>query len=225
MDTLAAPPSAAAFGVTTPPPPPRSIRIASRRIPVVLPRLVDSRLHVAAVVITLHTLGQVALGFHVSVPQILAAANVVVMPSYREAQGLAIVEALAAERPVIASNVEHTKKCIEICYALGISSLRVNTGRWGTTKSFDQLMADRGIEPVLPGRTEDEGFKWCIDGIERCLATAEKCGVMLALENHWGLARTPEGLLRILNAIKSPWLGALMDTGNFSLTNCQTSLG
>ena len=38
---------------------------------------------------------------------------------------------------------------------------------------------------------------------------------MLALENHWGLARTPEGLLRILDAIKSPWLGGLMDTGNF----------
>ena len=27
-----------------------------------------------------------------------------------------------------------------------------------------------------------------------------------------GLTRTPEGLLRILNAIDSPWLGALMDT-------------
>jgi sugar phosphate isomerase/epimerase len=38
---------------------------------------------------------------------------------------------------------------------------------------------------------------------------------MLALENHWGLARTPEGQLKILNSIKSPWLGALMDTGNF----------
>ncbi|MFZ9627804.1 MAG: hypothetical protein ACO3C1_00470 [Ilumatobacteraceae bacterium] len=73
MDTLVAPPSAAAFGVTTPPPPPRTIQVASRRIPVVLPRLEDSRLHVAAVVITLHTLGQVALGFHVSVPQILTA--------------------------------------------------------------------------------------------------------------------------------------------------------
>jgi len=38
---------------------------------------------------------------------------------------------------------------------------------------------------------------------------------MLALENHWGLARTPEGLLRILDRIQSPWLGGLMDTGNF----------
>jgi sugar phosphate isomerase/epimerase len=54
-----------------------------------------------------------------------------------------------------------------------------------------------------------------MDGIRRCLAKAEQCGVILALENHWGLARTPEGLLRILQSIQSPWLGALMDTGNF----------
>jgi sugar phosphate isomerase/epimerase len=115
----------------------------------------------------------------------------------------------------LAAEVEHTKKCIEIAAELGCPSIRINTGRWGTTRSFDQLMKDRGIEPILPGRTEDEGFKWCIDGIERCLPAAEKHGVVLALENHWGLARTAAGLLRILHAIKSPWLGGLMDTGNF----------
>jgi sugar phosphate isomerase/epimerase len=111
-------------------------------------------------------------------------------------------------------NVEHTKKCIEIAYQLGVPSLRINTGRWNTV-DFDTLMANRGIEPILPGHTEEEGFKWCIDGIEKCLPKAEECGVILALENHWGLARTPEGLLRILQSIRSPWLGALMDTGNF----------
>jgi len=45
------------------------------------------------------------LGRREDVPQLLSAADVVVMPSYREAQGLAIVEALAAERAVVASNV------------------------------------------------------------------------------------------------------------------------
>ena len=115
----------------------------------------------------------------------------------------------------LAVEVEHTKKCIELAYELGCPCIRINTGRWGTTKSFDALMANRGIEPVLPGHTEEEGFKWCIDGIQRCLAKAEQCGVVLGLENHWGLARTPEGLLRILGSIQSPWLGALMDTGNF----------
>jgi sugar phosphate isomerase/epimerase len=116
---------------------------------------------------------------------------------------------------VISENVEHTKKCIEIAYQLGIPCIRINTGRWNTTANFDTLMANRGIEPVLAGHTEEEGFKWCIDGIQRCLAKAEESGVILALENHWGLARTPEGLLRIVNAIQSPWLGVLMDTGNF----------
>ncbi len=116
---------------------------------------------------------------------------------------------------VITANVEHTKKCIEICHEMGIPCLRVNTGRWNTTGDFDELMKNRGIEPILPGHTEAEGFKWCVDGIERCLGKAAECGVMLALENHWGLARTPEGQLRILNSIQSPWLGALMDTGNF----------
>lgn len=115
----------------------------------------------------------------------------------------------------VTANVEHTKKCIEICHELGVPCLRVNTGRWGTIGDFDELMKNRGIEPVLPGYTEEDGFKWCIDGINRCLETAARYGVMLALENHWGLARTPEGQLRILNRIPSPWLGALMDTGNF----------
>jgi len=112
-------------------------------------------------------------------------------------------------------NIEHTRHCIDIAHDLGISYIRLNSGRWNTIKSFDELMANRGIEPVLPGFTEDDGFNWCIESIMECLPTAEKAGVVLALENHWGLTRTPEGLLRIVNAIDSPWLGALMDTGNF----------
>lgn len=114
----------------------------------------------------------------------------------------------------VEKNVEHTKKCIEIAYELGAPCIRINTGRWNTV-DFDTLMAQHGIEAVPAGYTEEDGFKWCIDGIQRCLAKAEECGVILALENHWGLARTPEGLLRIINAIPSPWLGVLMDTGNF----------
>lgn len=116
---------------------------------------------------------------------------------------------------IVAQNVEHTKKCIEIAYELGAPSIRINTGRWGTSKDFDELMKNRGIEPVLPGYTEEDGFKWCIEGIAKCLPKAQDCGVVLALENHWGLARTPEGLLRIIEALPSPWLGVLMDTGNF----------
>lgn len=111
--------------------------------------------------------------------------------------------------------VEHTFKCIEIAQQLGIPCMRLNSGRWNTITSFDDLMKAKGEEPVTAGYTEDDGFKWCIEAIEKCLPKAAEAGVVLALENHWGLTRTPAGLLRILDAVKSPWLGALMDTGNF----------
>ena len=47
-------------------------------------------------------------------------------------------------------NVEHTIKCAELAYAMGIPTMRVNTGRWGTITDFDELMKNRGIEPDFP---------------------------------------------------------------------------
>jgi sugar phosphate isomerase/epimerase len=113
------------------------------------------------------------------------------------------------------ANIDHTLKCIELAYRLGIPTIRVNTGRWGTTKSFDQLMADKGIEPRLEGYTEEDGFEWVVDSLEKCLKKAEECGVVLGLENHWGLGRTAKGVLKIVNEIDSPWLQVTLDTGNF----------
>jgi Na+-translocating ferredoxin:NAD+ oxidoreductase RnfD subunit len=51
----------------------RTLTIGGTSYPLVLPNIRDPRLHVAAVIITIHVLGQVGLGFHVTVPQILAA--------------------------------------------------------------------------------------------------------------------------------------------------------
>lgn len=119
------------------------------------------------------------------------------------------------DKAELKKHVDHTNQCIELAYKMGIPCLRLNTGRWNTIKSFDDLMKNRGIEPILPGYTEDDGYKWCVDGIQQCLKKAEECGVLLALENHWGLGSTPEGMIRIQDTVNSPWLGLLMDTGNF----------
>ncbi len=112
-------------------------------------------------------------------------------------------------------NVAKTVRQIEIAAQLGIPTMRVNTGRWGTSGSFDELMANKGIEPALPGYTEADGFGWVIDAFEEILPAAEKHGVVLGLENHWGLGRTAAGVLRIAEAIDSPWLQLTLDTGNF----------
>lgn len=112
-------------------------------------------------------------------------------------------------------NINNTIRQIELCYELGIPTMRLNTGRWGTSESFTALMNNRGIEPPLEGYTDEEAFDWVIGSIERLIPKAEQCGVLLGLENHWGLGRTPEGVLRIVEAIDSPWLQVTLDTGNF----------
>ena len=112
-------------------------------------------------------------------------------------------------------NINETIRQIEICYELGIPTMRLNTGRWGTSESFTALMNNRGIEPALEGYTDEDAFGWVIDAIERLIPKARQCGVLLGLENHWGLGRTPEGVLRIVEAVDSQWLKVTLDTGNF----------
>lgn len=122
---------------------------------------------------------------------------------------------VSPDADVRAKNIAHTKKCLEIAYQLGIPTIRVNTGRWGTSKDFNELMANKGIEPRLEGHTDDEGYKWVIDAFEELVPTAEKLGVIMGLENHWGLGRTAEGVLRVIKGVDSPWLQVTLDTGNF----------
>lgn len=114
-----------------------------------------------------------------------------------------------------AQHIDHTVHCIELAHELGVPAIRLNSGRWNTVRSFDELMALGGEEPPLPGYSEEDAFGWCIQSVERCLPRAEELGVTLCLENHWGLTRRAEGVLRIVDAVGSPWLSVLMDTGNF----------
>ncbi len=119
------------------------------------------------------------------------------------------------DKDVRQKNIDKTAASLELAYTLGIPTIRVNTGRWGTTKSFDDLMKNRGIEPPLEGYKEEDGFPWVIESFEKLVPIAEKLGVVMGLENHWGLGLTPEGVLKIVDAVKSPWLQVTLDTGNF----------
>ena len=114
-----------------------------------------------------------------------------------------------------AKHVAHTKHCIELAAQLGIPAIRLNSGRWKTIKSFDDLMKVKGDEPALPGFAQSDAIGWCVDSIKECIPTAEKHGVLMALENHWGLTTKVDVLLRIHKMVGSPWLGINMDTGNY----------
>ncbi len=112
-------------------------------------------------------------------------------------------------------NIDETIGYLEEAYQLGIPTIRVNSGTWGTRKDFDDLMAHRGAEEPLPGYTVEDAFAWVIESYAKLLPEAEKRGIVMGLENHWGLGRSPEGVLRVVDALKSPWLQVTLDTGNF----------
>ncbi len=112
-------------------------------------------------------------------------------------------------------NIQHTIDCLEQAYQLGIPTMRVNSGTWGTSASFDELMANRGAEEPLEGHTEEDAYGWVIEAYTELAKEAKKRGVIMGLENHWGLGRTPEGVKRVVDAVASPWLRVTLDTGNF----------
>jgi sugar phosphate isomerase/epimerase len=66
-----------------------------------------------------------------------------------------------------------------------------------------------------PGQSEADAHRLAVEAIHDCCHYAGQHGVFLALENHGGLTTTVEGLLRLINDVKSDWFGVNLDTGNF----------
>ncbi|MFO0791071.1 MAG: sugar phosphate isomerase/epimerase family protein [Pirellulales bacterium] len=83
--------------------------------------------------------------------------------------------------------------------------------------------ADQMDAPVIrifsgsakPGQNVEDAQQLAIEAIEDCCEHAAKYGVFLALENHGGLTAKVDEMLKIVRAVKSPWFGVNLDTGNF----------
>lgn len=104
---------------------------------------------------------------------------------------------------------------IDVAAAIGAPFVRAFGGRWGTLEVFADFMAANGEEPPLEGYTLDDAYAWTVDCFRAAAWYAGRRGVTLGLENHWGLTGTAEGTLRIHDAVASPWLKLVLDTGNF----------
>ncbi len=121
------------------------------------------------------------------------------------------VEPDAAKRQ---EHIEHTLKCIKLAVQMGIPAIRMNTGSWEGERAPD--FYETGIQKPPKGYTDQDAIKWVIDCMGECLKEAEKAGVVLCLENHWGLSTNIDYLEEIYNALSSsPSMGLNLDTGNF----------
>jgi sugar phosphate isomerase/epimerase len=111
--------------------------------------------------------------------------------------------------------VEFVLRWLDHAEALGAPIVRVFGGRWGTVSNFIDLMARNGLEDPLPGYEYQEGVKWNVEAFQRCAEKAADLGIVLALENHWGLTYSAQGVLDILEGVNSPALKVALDCGNF----------
>jgi len=136
--------------------------------------------------------------------------------------GIAIVSVTASHNFVLpdpamrAREIDIVAKSVEVADRLGAPFVRVLSGRWNTiANAEDFLVKNGGTEPPLPGYTDDDAYGWVADAFRGVSYHAGRRGITLVLENHWGLTATADGVLRIIAEAGSPWLQAVLDTGNF----------
>lgn len=72
-----------------------------------------------------------------------------------------------------------------------------------------QLRIDAGGTPDLP----DAMLAIIVEGYRDLSARARLLGIEIVMENHWGASRTPENVVKILEAV--PGVGLLMDSNNW----------
>lgn len=93
--------------------------------------------------------------------------------------------------------IEKVRQWIDVAADLGAPTIRIFAGN-----------APRGMEESVARRN-------VVESVESLCGHASKRGVFLGLENHGGVVAGPDGLLEIIQAVKCPWVGINLDTGNF----------
>jgi sugar phosphate isomerase/epimerase len=96
------------------------------------------------------------------------------------------------------TQIAHVKTWVEHTSRLGGKTIRIFAGN-------------------LPqGASEERTRAQCVEAIQEACEYAGQFGIYLALENHGGIVLTIDGMLAIVQAVKSPWFGVNWDTGGFS---------
>ena len=135
--------------------------------------------------------------------------------------GVRIVTLAAQNNPLQASAADRADdlaeliKQIDAASILGAPFVRVMGGRWGTISDWEELLAHQGGEPPLEGFTDEDGLAWTVTCLRFAADYAGRKGITLVLENHWGPTGTAAGTKQIHDAVNSPFLKYVLDTGNF----------
>ena len=95
------------------------------------------------------------------------------------------------------SDVQMVKDWIEVAGKLGAPVIRVFSGR---------------TRPE--GYTFDQALAWMIPAFEECAAYGKRYGVIVGLQQHNDFLKTADETIRVIEAVKSPWFGDILDVGS-----------
>ena len=108
----------------------------------------------------------------------------------------------AADADARRRDVRMVKDWIEVAEKLGAPVIRVFTG------------------PRLPeGRTFDQVLAWMVPEFQECAAHGAGHGVVVAVQPHWDCLKSAADTIRLVDAVNSPYFGAILDVGSLRRTD------
>jgi len=97
-----------------------------------------------------------------------------------------------------AQEVELVKKWIEVAAKLGAPVIRIFAG----VQKNENIPVEKVTE-------------WMLKDIQTCTEYAQQFGVLVGIQNHNDFIQTADQVNKIVEAINSPWMGLILDTGSY----------
>ena len=98
----------------------------------------------------------------------------------------------------LAKEIDTVLRWIEVAAKMGAPVLRIFTAKQYSTGDERKRVNER-----------------ILFALNKCLEKAKSHGVILGIQNHNDFLRTADECHELIGAINSPWLGLVVDTGNF----------
>jgi sugar phosphate isomerase/epimerase len=108
---------------------------------------------------------------------------------------------VTADPAIRAEGITRAKVWIEAAARIGAPVIRVFSG----------------AEPA--GQNPVDTTAWLVDCLRQCAEYGQRYGVLVGVQNHGDFLQTADRCIEVVKAVDSPWLGLIVDTGNFKVAD------
>ncbi len=105
----------------------------------------------------------------------------------------------SADEGLRRKQIETDRQKLRVAKRLGAPLVRINVGSTGKQENADDTL---GLERVIAA-------------FQEILPLARELGIRISIENHGGVSRKADNVVKIIQATDPKWVGALVDFGNF----------